>query len=467
MNIKKILDEIASEPGTNNKMEILLGHKDNELLKAVLYQGVSKRVKFYIKELPTQGHEILRYELSDALFLCDRLSTRVVTGHEAKIEISEMLSGLSECDADVFRRILTKKLNIGMGRTNINKVIGKTFLETTGYMGAQSYSPAKLDKLLDKAIKANQPLFSDVKMDGRYSNAIVRGGDSELESRQGEPTLFTGAAFKEELAEFDNWVFNGEILLDPNKFNRYESNGILQSVVDIQGKEEERGPEETLKHIAKLEKKHNITFDEVLSSVQYIVWDVITVDEYFDKKSTTPRFKRYENVLRLTEGLTSIKAIETKLVYTKSEIMEHFQEMLNRGEEGTVLKSYDGEWKDGKPSHQLKFKKSFTVDLEIVGFNFGTGKNSDVISSLNCVTSDGKLKTRPTGMKESEMKDITNRQGELLNTIIEVKCSGLSWDSNGDFSLMHPVFVKLRIGDKDEANTLEEVKEIDEMAMSL
>ena len=83
------------------------------------------------------------------------------------------------------------------------------------------------------------------------------------------------------------------------------------------------------------------------------------------------------------------------------------------------------------------------------------------------MTSDGELKTRPTGMKETEMVDITNRQEELLNTIIEVKCSGLSWDSSGNFSLMHPVFVRLRVGDKDEANSLKEIKEIDEMVMSL
>jgi len=465
--IKQILDELANESGTNKKMKILEQYKDNQLLRDVLYQGMSKRIKFYTKTIPEYKEEAnTLFTLAHALDKLRALSSREVSGRDTQKTLQRLLTRLTPDDADVLKRIVLKKLNIGMGRTNVNKVLGDTFLEKTAYMGAQSYSPKKLDKLIEKAIKKGQPLYSDVKMDGRYANAIVRGGDSELESRQGEATLFTGAKFKDELKEFDNWVFNGEILLDPKKFNRYESNGIIQSVVDIQGKEDQRTAEETLKHIEKLEKKHNITFQEVLDSIQYVVWDVITVEEYFNKHSKTPRNKRYENVLRLTEGLLSIRPIETKLVYTKAEVMEHFQEMLNRGEEGTVLKAFDGEWKDGKPSFQLKFKLEITLDLKITGFNYGTGKNSDVISSFNAESECGLLKTKPQGIKEKEMLDITERQEELLGTIIEVKCSGMSQNSSGEYSLMHPVFKHLR-DDKDEANTLEEIKEIEAMAKGL
>jgi hypothetical protein len=52
MTIKQIFDEIANEPGTNAKMDILAKYKDNELLKKVLYLVNSKRVKFYIKQIP-------------------------------------------------------------------------------------------------------------------------------------------------------------------------------------------------------------------------------------------------------------------------------------------------------------------------------------------------------------------------------------------------------------------------------
>ena len=51
--IKKILDEIANESGTNKKIEILESYKSNELLKKVLYMSRSKRIKFYLKQIPS------------------------------------------------------------------------------------------------------------------------------------------------------------------------------------------------------------------------------------------------------------------------------------------------------------------------------------------------------------------------------------------------------------------------------
>ena len=47
MSIKEILDEIAAESSTNQKMVILAKYKDNELLKRVIYLAHSKRVKFH------------------------------------------------------------------------------------------------------------------------------------------------------------------------------------------------------------------------------------------------------------------------------------------------------------------------------------------------------------------------------------------------------------------------------------
>ena len=54
--IKQILDEIASESGTNMKMKILSKYLDNDLLKRVLYLTKSKRVKFFIKQIPQYEH---------------------------------------------------------------------------------------------------------------------------------------------------------------------------------------------------------------------------------------------------------------------------------------------------------------------------------------------------------------------------------------------------------------------------
>jgi len=111
-------------------------------------------------------------------------------------------------------------------------------------------------------------------------------------------------------------------------------------------------------------------------------------------------------------------------------------------------------------------KLEMDIDLKIVGFNYGTGKNAELISSLNCETSDGKLKTRPQGINEDDMEYITKNQKKLLGTIVEVKCSGLSKDSSNNYSLLHPVFKILR-DDKKTANSLTEVMDIEKMIKGL
>ena len=47
-----------------------------------------------------------------------------------------------------------------------------------------------------------------------------------------------------------------------------------------------------------------------------------------------------------------------------------------------------------------------------------------------------------------------------MGKILEIKCSGISQDSEGNYSVLHPVYKNIR-DDKTEANSLEECIEID------
>ena len=454
MSIKQIFDEIAAESSTNQKMVILGKYKDNETLKRVLYLANSKRIKFYIKQIPTYlkaGNSIIRLE--DALDSLQPIIDRKITGNDAIVHLQELLSSLHSDDVYIIERIIERDCKIGMGTHNINKVIPQ-LTEVTPYMGAKAYS----DKLVSKLFEGGKQVISQKKMDGRYSNCIIRSGEVDLESRQGESTLLDGALFINDLRKFDDCVLNGELVMG-NGIDRYESNGIIASLVSI-GKKIRDG-EDVSKEITKFESKH-MNYQLALDSIKFVVWDTITVDEYFDTKSSTPYNTRLSNVINMMLKYEPIMVsiIDSRLVKSVDEAMAHFKEMLMNNEEGTILKSYDGIWKDGKPNHQIKVKKEINLDLKIVGFNYGTGKNKNLISSVNVESSDGLLKTSPTGINEDKMEYITNNQDKLLNTIVEIKCSGLSQDSEGNYSVLHPVY-KIERTDKDTANTLEECIEID------
>ena len=141
-NIKSILDEIANESGSNAKMDILRKHKDNDLLKRVMYMAKSPRLKYYIKQIPEYvPHVGTSITLLESCLdrIMEGFATRLTTGNDAKAALSVMLENLHPDDAYVIVRIIEKDLKIGMGTSNINKIFPK-LIEKTPYMGAKSFS---------------------------------------------------------------------------------------------------------------------------------------------------------------------------------------------------------------------------------------------------------------------------------------------------------------------------------------
>lgn len=454
MRIKQIFDEIANESSTNEKMNILSKYKDNELLKRVLYMANSKRVKFYIKQIPEYVKNMHSHTstLEWALDQLKPLSDRELTGYAAIGWLKQTLESINPDDAYILERIIEKDCKINMGTRNINKVF-PDLIEKTGYMGCQPYSKDLLLKLLNKG-----KCFSQEKMDGRFVNIIIQGGEVANESRQGEPTILDNPFFMSELTSMKDCVLNGELTMGEN-ISRYESNGMISSLISIATKKFEG--KDTTKEIKKFESKH-MPYREALDLIRVTAWDILTIDEYFTRKCKRRYDDRLAELNATVQGFKTLSVVETRIVSTLEEVMNHFNDVVGRNGEGTVVKSRDGFWADTKPSYQVKVKKEINLDLRIVGFNYGTvgTKNEHVISSINVISEDGLLKTKPQGMDEDTMDYVTENQDKLLNTIIEIKCCGLSQDSNGNYSTLHPVFKTFR-NDKDTANTLTECIEID------
>jgi DNA ligase-1 len=466
MTIKQILDTIAAISGKNDKGKELAKHKDNELLKRVIYLAHSPRIKFYIKQIPEYNRlETHTHTLEGALRCLELLSDRDVTGHEAIQHLKETLMCCEPDDAYVIERIIGKDLKIGMD-SGINKVIPK-LIEETPYQGAKSFSEKGALKLFEKGKdKKSKIVISQIKADGTYRNAIIRSGEVELISRQGEVSYLEGAKFLTELSTLEDCVLNGELTIDGMK--RTIANGMVNSIMDIIEGTAIRSPEETQKKYLEFEKKHG-RWKDALDRMRFIVWDKITVDEYFAAESNTPyieRFKALEETLS-SHNLVQVEVVETRYITTYAEAIEHFLDAQKRGLEGTIIKSGEAGWRDGKPSTQIKVKLEMSMDLRIVGFKYGEKgkKNEHVVSTLLLESECGLLKTAPAGMDEEMMADITARQNELMGTIVEIRCCGLSETDKG-WSTQHPSVTELR-PDKNTCDTLESCKEIEEMAKTL
>ncbi len=330
----------------------------------------------------------------------------------------------------------------------------KAYKEISG--GEMCLLQSEVDKL---------EVMIDTMMSNEVCRDLIQDGVVELVSRQGEVSYLKGTTFLDELSTLDDCVLNGELTIDG--VTRTIANGMVNSMMDIIEKADERGAEKTAKKKEAFVEKHG-DFDKALENMRFTVWDMITNKEYTEAKSDTPYKDRLKHVEMSITKLTMVSGVETRFISTFEEAIEHFLETQERGLEGTIIKSSNAGWKDGKPTYQIKMKLEMNMDFRIIGFKYGNEgtKNEHVISTLMVESSCGTLKTNPSGMKEAMMKDVTERQEDLLGTVVEMRCCGLSQNNKGEWSTMHPSVVELR-SDKDTCDSLETALEIQEMAKTL
>jgi len=328
--------------------------------------------------------------------------------------------GVGEGWYSIIRDLINELIALGWDKRLVQckeKFGGLRFYLETYPEGAKSFSEKGALKLFEKG----KAVMSQVKADGTYRNAIIRSGEVELISRQGEVSTLPGAKFLLELSQFEDCVLNGELTIDGVK--RTIANGMVTSIMDIFEKEDERGEVETAKKVAAFEEKHGPMVD-ALAKLRFTVWDMITVDEYFAFKSDTEYHERFNTLRKRLEVQSheQVDLIETRFIRTYEEAMEHFLDTQKRGLEGTIIKDSHAGWKDGKPTYQIKMKLEMDMDLRIVGFKYGNKgtKNETVISVLELESECGKLKTAPAGMTEAMMADVTARQEELLGTVVQI-----------------------------------------------
>jgi len=452
----QIFKELKSISSIKKKLARVQLEVNNELLKEVVYLALSPRIKFYIRKVPeyvagTLTNPIsLKYAMSEL----NVLSSRQKTGNEALAHLHTLLASVSSDDAQVLELIIKGDLKCGVGVSIVNKV-WKDLIEETPYMGAIPYN---VKKILNLIKNDKQGAVSQEKIDGRYGNCIVTPNDVLIESRGGEETLI-GNQFDFLTKFVDNIVLNGELIIEG--ISRYTSNGIIASVISINKKI--TSGISVVKEISEFELEYGMSISDAQSKIVYVCWDIITLDEYDKTYSSTPYSERFELLSDIVTRVNSpkLKLVDSKVVKSLEEANADFQDKISSGKEGTILKGLSGAWKDGKPSYQIKFKLDFVVDMKIKGFKYGTKgtKNEHVISSVIVETEDGKLVAAAAGINEKLMTQITNEMDSLIDTILQVECSGISVSKDG-YGLLHPRWDESR-PDKNKANTLDEVLAIE------
>ena len=441
--ILEILQELEANNSRNFKIELLTKNKDNELLKEVCRLANDPFTQFYQRKIPEYrkmyGNVLI--DLKSAVDNLSILSSRTLTGNAAIAQLQMILSSVTAEDALVIKRIIQKDLKCGVSTSTINKVWPNLIPE----FPCMLCSPFE-QKLVDKI---TFPAIVQKKEDGMRFNAIVKFDDDfygtvEFRSRNGKEILLLGNLEEEfiELAYGKDTVFDGELLVyatmetdsKGNICNRQTGNGILNKAV-----------------------KGTISKEES-NRVVATLWDQIPYEDFIAGKCDQRydyRLKRLDYLLARLPSETKIELVETFEVHSLEQTQTIFQNYLDDGDEGIILKDPNSLWENKRSKGQIKFKAELDCDLKVVSVISGTGKYADMIGSLCCESADGKVKVYVGSGFSDEQRSAP--PSEYFDKIISVKYNARIKNVQGEESLFLPIFLEVR-NDKEVADVSTKIK---------
>lgn len=460
------VNQLRLQQGSKAKKAYLKQVMDeNPIFKQCIFYMYNTHYNYYLsEELIDQiillnnvdENEELSATIEEGFGILDLLRFRGISGHLAQNTVIAYLFRLQKNDREFFKLIFARSLKSGIDV--------KSVLECSP--GLVPYTPyMRCDLLNDKTkgnlhIDSNGAAFAQLKADGEFVNCIVEKENDVLKvkfvTRDGFiKDNFVSQKINEELLKLYNMydqpiVVMGELLIKGID-NRAISNGIFNRYV---------------------------IEDSMIDDIFILIWDIIPFEQWLLKSYKVDYLQRFESIkesgiaqitledvvklLKLPNVQDSLLGsgvyiIPTKYCKSFEEVYDFYTQALQYGLEGAIGKSFKNHFKDGTSTEQLKIKIEFKVDLVITGFSEGSGKNLSTFGSIEVETSDGLLKTRCSGLKDSVRKKMHLNRSSYIGTIISVKGNDCFISENSP----HYVISHCRFGDfrpdKSVADSLEKV----------
>ena len=402
-NIPEVLESLSKVSSTNEKKKILLSTKSDNL-KYIFKQAYDSFINFGTVKVDVSG---LQYTvncklstnwLSELKELLSKLEKRELTGNHARDEIRKFMEQSPEEWADIVLKILKKDLRIGAGKRLINHVYKNLFSEDF------CMAAMKFDKK-----RFSYPVYADIKLDGVRCIADIKDENVNLFSRNGR--LFKNYPFiAEEIKELD--------LTEGTKLDGEITSSHFQ---------------ELMRTVSRKEGGIELAKDAV-----YNIFDIIKENEIFEDRLEYFIQKLEKEIEE--KKLKHIKIIKGKEINTEEELFNFYQEQIEKGHEGIMIKSFDGVYEFKRSYAWQKMKPEQSEDLEILRVEPGTGKYAKVLGAIICKLTDGNEVSCGSGFTDEEREEFWNKRKELIGQIVEIKYQ----ERTRDNSLRFPVFVKFR-----------------------
>jgi DNA ligase-1 len=446
-----ILDELKATKGSIAKAAILNEHKGREDLKRLVQLTYEPTISFYMKpqKLPFLAPHVATLDgIEGCEAIYNTLASRRLTGHAAKAFYENTITSCTHDAAILVNVMMERDFRCGVGDTTINKIWPGIITETP-YMRCALPATAKITKW-----PWGTPGFfaySQPKADGMFANVTVTSAVA-VSSRNGQ--TFAGGGHFDAVSSIAATLstvigyaiqLHGEFVVRKGGklLPRELGNGIMNSLLND----------------GVLEKDAELV---------YVFWDCVPVSSLAVKRYDVDYRDRYESVetalntvFRTNPALNDksdvFQLMESRIVKTYPEAVEHFIERTMAGEEGTVVKKSSMIWFDGDSMEQVKMKITFAVELRVKGFNAGNqnGRHAKTFGSLQCESEDGLLATGVSGMSDALRKTINDNREFYIDKVVTVSSNNVMMPSksNARHSMFLPRLEEIR-ADKTVADTL-------------
>ena len=449
MELLEMINTLTDAKGSNAKQVALkaLPAEHIDGLKIVVALALNTMLSFHVSKIEAYEHNPIFDEAlepktpADLIGMLMYLNEKGSANADDKRKLARIRAGLDDNDQQVADLIIRRDLRCGMGLSSFRKQWGEEFVPDMEYALMGVYNAKKITEF----INFDEGAFSQLKSDGKRSILTKRRGSYETRSRNGKPNGYmphiVDGARNLGLPSNVDFDLDGElVVLDENGkvLPRTTGNGIVAKVASGSATKEQ------------------------ISRVRFVVWDLIIRTEAGLKETYGIRFGRLKELLR-NSGVESIYPTESKVVWSLIEAKEHYQEMVRRGEEGTILKTTGSVWTPGDSSSNrcmngFKFKEEFEGDFEIVDWYYGKegSKYDKAIGGYVCRSLCGQVTFKVgSGLKDKDR--FIDDPDSLKGTIIECKYNARVMARDSDtWSLFLPRVIEHR-GDKSIADNLDKL----------
>ena len=358
--------------------------------------------------------------------LLESLRTRSVTGHAARDAIASMSEQFdSEEWNGLCRRVIIKDLRCGISEKTLNKILGKTEWKIPVFT-CQLATDSN-----DHANKMTGIKRIECKLDGVRVLALCSKNRVTLYSRNGK--IFEN--FPDIEAQLDRIKHRISLEIKGGPF-------VLDG--EIVG--------ESFQALMKqAQRKDNVKTQDM----SYYIFDVIPLADFERGYWNAQQHKR-THILEVNKAeieaepnLRIMPGMDVDLGTAQGQdVMRRFaDDAVAAGYEGIMIKSVDAPYECRRSSFWMKWKPVMTVDLNIVGFEEGTGRNAGRLGAIICEGTDNDRDIRVnvgSGLSDENRDEYWHSRDDLVGRVVEVAADAVTQNQDGTYSLRFPRFVRFR-----------------------